>query len=623
MSKNPFENQSIRRERMLFLILVVCVVFAIFAGYLFSMQVTRWMEYQSRAWAVARRTSVVPALRGEIYDRNYDAPLATNVDSFAVSIVPAETDRQHLPQMISHLAKILGTESQTLMKKIPQADVFQSIELKDNVSYAQVVQIASNIEDFPGISWSSKPVRHYNHTPSLSHVIGYVGNINSEELHLLYNKGYDANSMIGKSGIEKEYDLTMKGTPGLKSITVDAKGRNVQEERYIRPPVPGKNIVLTIDRRIQELCEKALGERMGSVVVLKPNTGEILAMVSYPSYDTNRFYAPDNAQYYSTLLENSNHPFLNRCIQSANAPASVFKTIMMTAILEEKAFPPTQTIDCTGKLVLGDRTFNCHVKTGHGPLNLSDALKESCDVYFWEVGGNYLGPKKIEQYARMMGLGEKTGVDLPGEVAGLVPNPDWKLSRINEMWVGGDTYNMSIGQGYTQVTTLQIADLIAMIVNEGTIYVPHLLKEVRDVVTGEVVEERKPRILHKADISSHTFHELKKAMRRVVAEGSVRRLFNNKVVNVAGKTGTGEVGYTDRWTSWFASFGPYQADNPDEQVVVVVMIEASNEWEWWAPKASNAIYQGIFANQSYEEVVKTLDIWYLNNGTDVIRRRSE
>ena len=623
MSKNPFENQSIRRERMFFLVLVVCVVFAVFAGYLFSMQVTRWMEYQSRAWAVARRTSVVPALRGEIYDRNYDAPLATNVDSFAVSIVPAETDRQHLSQILSSLGKILGTDPQTLLKKIPQADVFQSIELKDNVSYAQVVQIASNIEDFPGISWSSKPVRHYNHTPSLSHVIGYVGNINSEELHLLYNKGYDANSIIGKSGIEKEYDLTMKGTPGLKSITVDAKGRNVQEERYIRPPVPGKNIVLTIDRRIQELCEKALGERMGSVVVLKPNTGEILAMVSYPSYDTNRFYAPDNAQYYNTLLENSNHPFLNRCIQSANAPASVFKTIMMTAILEEKAFPPTQTIDCTGKLVLGDRTFNCHVKTGHGPLNLSDALKESCDVYFWEVGGNYLGPKKIEQYSRMMGLGEKTGVDLPGEVAGLVPNPDWKLSRINEMWVGGDTYNMSIGQGYTQVTTLQIADLISMIVNEGTIYVPHLLKEVRDVVTGEVVEERKPQILHKADISSHTFHELKKAMRRVVAEGSVRRLFNNKVVNVAGKTGTGEVGYTDRWTSWFASFGPYQADNPDDQVVVVVMIEASNEWEWWAPKASNAIYQGIFANQSYEEVVKTLDIWYLNNGTDVIRRRSE
>ena len=560
---------------------------------------------------------------GRDYDRNYDAPLATNVDSFAVSIVPAETDRQRLSQILASLAKILGTEPQTLLKKIPQADVFQSIELKDNVSYAQVVQIASNIEDFPGISWSSKPVRHYNHTPSLSHVIGYVGNINSEELHLLYNKGYDANSMIGKSGIEKEYDLTMKGTPGLKSITVDAKGRNVQEERYIRRPVPGKNIVLTIDRRIQELCEKALGERMGSVMVLKPNTGEILAMVSYPSYDTNRFYAPDNAQYYSTLLENSNHPFLNRCIQSANAPASVFKTIMMTAILEEKAFPPTQTIDCTGKLVLGDRTFNCHVKTGHGPLNLSDALKESCDVYFWEVGGNYLGPKKIEQYARLMGLGEKTGVDLPGEVAGLVPNPDWKLSRINEMWVGGDTYNMSIGQGYTQVTTLQIADLISMIVNEGTIYAPHLLKEVRDVVTGEVVEERKPRILHKADISSHTFHELKKAMRRVVAEGSVRRLFNNKVVNVAGKTGTGEVGYTDRWTSWFASFGPYQADNPDDQVVVVVMIEASNEWEWWAPKASNAIYQGIFANQSYEDVVKTLDIWYLNNGTDVIRRRSE
>ena len=623
MSNKPFENQSIKKERMFFLILIVCVVFAVFSGYLFSMQVTRWMEYQNRAWAVARRTSEVPALRGEIFDRNYDAPLASNVDSFAVSIVPAETDRQNLPQIISNLSAILGTDPDSLMKKIPSSDVFQSIELKDNVTYGQVVQIASNIEDFPGISWSSKPVRHYNHTPSLSHIIGYVGNINSEELHLLYNKGYDANSIIGKSGIEKEYDLLLKGNPGLKSITVDAKGRNVQEERYIRPPVPGKNIVLTIDRRIQELCEKALGERMGSVVVLKPATGEILAMVSYPSYDTNQFYTPDSANYYKALLENGNHPFLNRAIQSANAPASVFKTIMMTAILEENAFPPAKTIDCTGKLFLGNRIFNCHLKTGHGPLNLSDALKESCDVYFWEVGGNYLGPKKIEQYSRMMGLGEKTGIDLPGEVAGLVPNPDWKLNRINEMWVGGDTYNMSIGQGYTQVTTLQIADLIAMIVNEGTIYTPHILKEVRDVVTGEVVEKRTPRILHKADISSHTFHELKKAMRRVVSEGSIRRLFNNKVVEVAGKTGTGEVGYLDRWTSWFASFGPYQAEKPEDQVVVVVMVEASNEWEWWAPKASNAIYQGIFADQSYEEVVKTLDIWYLNNGTDVIRRRSE
>ena len=623
MSNNPFENQSIKKERLVFLILLVCVVFAIFTGYLFSMQVTRWMEYQNRAFAVARRTSEVPALRGEIYDRNYDAPLASNVDSFAVSIVPAETDRQLLPQMIPALAKILETEPQLLMKKIPSSDVFQAIELKDNVSYSQIVQIATNIEDFPGISWSSKPIRHYSHTPSLSHIIGYVGSINTEELHLLYNKGYDANSIIGKNGIEKEYDQLLKGTPGLKSITVDAKGRNVQEERYIKAPVPGKNIVLTIDRHIQELCEKALGQRMGSVVVLKPATGEILAMVSYPSYDTNRFYAPDSAKYYSSLLSSGNHPFLNRCIQSANAPASVFKTIMMTATLEEKAFPPSQKIDCTGKLVLGNRTFNCHLKTGHGPLNLSDALMESCDVYFWEVGGNYLGPKKIEQYSRMMGLGEKTGVDLPGEVAGLVPNPEWKLRRINEMWVGGDTYNMSIGQGYTQVTTLQIADLIAMIVNDGTIYMPHLLKEVRDVVTGEVVEQRRPQILHRADISSQTFQELKKAMRRVVAEGSIRRLFNNKVVEVAGKTGTGEVGYTDRWTSWFASYGPYMAEKPEDQVVVVVMVEASNDWEWWAPKASNAIYQGIFGKQNYEEVVKTLDIWYLNNGTDVIRRRNE
>ena len=413
--------------------------------------------------------------------------------------------------MILNLAQILDADAESLLKKIPQANVFQAIELKDNINYDTIVKIASNKEDFPGISWSSKPIRQYNHTQSLSHVIGYVGSITTEELHTLYNKGYTQNSIIGKNGIEKEYDTILKGTPGLKTITVDAKGRNVQEERYITQPLPGKNIVLTIDRNIQELCEKALGKRMGSVVVLKPATGEILAMVSYPSYDANKFYTAENANYYGELLKNANHPFMNRCIQSVNAPASVFKTIMMTAILEENAFPPFQTIKCNGKLVLGNRTFNCHLKSGHGNLNLSDALMESCDVYFWDVGHNHLGPQKIEKYARMMGLGEKTGIDLPGEVSGLVPNPQWKMNKTDTAWVGGDTFNMSIGQGYTQVTTLQIADLIAMIVNNGTIYEPHLLKEVRDVVTGEIVEEHKPQILHKADIEAKTFDSLKKA----------------------------------------------------------------------------------------------------------------
>ncbi len=623
MSGNIFGNDGIKRERVLFAAVCITVVFVVYACYLFSMQITRWLEYSERSWAVSRRTSEIPVFRGEIYDRNYDIPLATNVDSFEISIVTMETDRERLPEIIGNLALILKTDSSELMKKVPSADLYQPTPLKDNVSLAEISEIAVRIEDFPGIVWNSKPIRSYNHTKSLSHIIGYVGNITTEEHLALYNKGYSASSIIGKTGVEKQYEAVMKGSSGLKYNTVDARGKRIREEKEIIAPVPGKNVVLTIDRHIQELCEKALGDRMGSVLVLKPATGEILAMVSYPSYDSNMLYGDGSSAYFGRLLKDPNYPFLNRPIQSTSAPASVFKTVMMTALLEEKAIDPEKKITCKGSIELGNRTFNCHEKKGHGPVNLSEALRDSCDVYFWEVGKDYLGPEKIAEYAEKMGLGEKTGIDIPGEVAGLVPTPRWKRNNIKEPWVGGDTFNMSIGQGYTQVTNLQIANLIAMIVNDGTIYVPHIAKTVRDTVSGSVVEEYAPRILHQSEISKGTFREVRKAMRRVVEEGTVKAVFNCKAVNIAGKTGTGEVGLDDRWISWFAAYGPYESTNPEEQVVVVVMVDAANEWEWWAPKASNAIFQGIFARQSYEEVVKTLDIWYLNNGQDIIRKRNE
>ena len=623
MSGNFFGNDGVKRERVIFIALCIASVFVIYACYLFSMQITRWIEYRDKAWAVSRRTSEIPVYRGEIYDRNYDIPLATNVNSFEVSVITMETDREKLPEIMDRLSVILETDREKLMQKVPAADLYQPAPLKDNVSFEQISRIAMDIEDFPGIIWNSKPIRSYNHTKSLSHIIGYVGNITPEEHLVLYNKGYTASSILGKTGVEKQYDALMKGSSGLRSNTVDAKGKRIREEKEIVAPVPGKNVVLTIDRHIQELCEKALGDRMGSALVLKPATGEILAMVSYPSYDSNMLYGDKSSEYFMQLLRDSNYPFLNRPIQSTSAPASVFKTVMMTAILEEKGLDPEKKIDCKGFIELGNRTFNCHEKKGHGPVNLAEALRDSCDVYFWEVGKNYLGPEKIAEYSKKMGLGEKTGIDIPGEVAGLVPTPQWKKKHINESWVGGDTFNMSIGQGYTQVTNLQIANLIAMIVNDGTIYVPHLVKEVRDTASGTVVSETVPRILHQTEISRNTFRAVRSAMRKVVDEGTVKAVINTQVVPIAGKTGTGEVGLEDRWISWFAAYGPYGSTNPDEQVVVVVMVDATNEWEWWAPKASNAIFQGIFARQSYEEAVRALDIWYLNNGRDIIRKRNE
>jgi len=285
---------------------------------------------------------------------------------------------------------------------------------------------------------------------------------------------------------------------------------------------------------------------------------------------------------------------------------------MTAGILEEKTIPTEKTIDCDGELSYGDRIFRCHIrKPGHGPLDLKGALAQSCDIYFWTVGRDNLGIERIVSYAKDFGFGTITGLDLPGEIAGFIPNPQWKERRFHEKWLGGDTMNMSIGQGYSLVTPLQMANMIAMVVNDGIIYKPIILKEIRDPISGAVVTTIKPTILHTSDISVDTFRTVKENMRSVISDGTARFPVNIKAVEIAGKTGTAEIGLNDRWHSWFSSYAPYKTENIDEQIVVSVMVEASNPWEWWAPYASAIIYQGIFADQNYDEAVRSLGMQYL------------
>jgi penicillin-binding protein 2 len=235
-------------------------------------------------------------------------------------------------------------------------------------------------------------------------------------------------------------------------------------------------------------------------------------------------------------------------------------------------------------------------------------MAQSCDIYYWNVGRDYLGVEKIVAYARDFGFGEASGIDLPGEIGGFIPTPQWKERQIHERWLGGDTMNMSIGQGYTLVTPLQMTNMVAMVVNDGIIYEPHILKEVRDPQTGAVERSVRPRVLHESETGKQVFQTVRRDMRSVISEGTARFPLNIKAVEIAGKTGTGEVGLQDRWHSWFASYAPYNTDNPEERVAVTVIVESVNNWEWWAPYASAIIYQGIFADQSYEEAVRTLGI---------------
>ena len=611
-------EQGDLKGRINLLSVVAIVLFVVYSGYLFYLQVVRGGEYQNRARNISRQTTLLPAQRGEIYDRDYKLPFVINTDSFAVALTPAEIPQARRQDVFQKLAEVLSIPEAEIEKRVPPSyyRLYQPLEILSSVPYATIASIAERIDEFPGVSWHVKPVRNYLETGSISQVLGYVGDITKDELKLLYNQGYQSGDVIGKAGIEKQYDLLLRGKDGHQYRTVDVHGKNVNsqnnEEGLVDPPVMGSNLVLTIDSGIQQVAEKALGQRMGSVVVLKPSTGEVLALVSYPWYDPNAFSGIGAGNAYAQLLADPNTPLINRTIQSSYPPASTFKTVLTAGILEEKAFPPDKKVLCQGQISYGDRVFNCWVhKPGHGWLDLRGGLANSCDIYFWTVGRDYLGVERIVSYAREFGYGKATGIDLPGEIEGFVPTPQWKERRFHEKWSGGDTMNLSIGQGYTLVTPLQMADMMAMVVNDGVVYKPHVLKEIRDPASGAIVKRVEPEQILRSRISKETFATVREDLRAVVTEGSAHFPVNTKAVEVAGKTGTAEVGLKDHWHSWFASFAPAVPVNPDEEVVVVVMVEASNPWEWWAPYASSIIHQAIFAHQTFDEAVDTLGYRYL------------
>ena len=608
-------NSAEKNGKMLVLALIIITVFVVYILKLFSMQVVEGEKYRSQSKNMSSKIRTIPAQRGEIFDRNADYPLVVNVNSFAIDVTPGQIPADRYDTMTARLAGFLGMKKSDIDKKIrPVRNSFTAVEIKANLPFEIISDIAENSFDLPGVSWRSKPNRYYMETGSMSHVLGYTGDITKDEINMMWNQGYTATSVIGKSGIEKQYDNLLQGVAGKESWVVDAKGRTISAKPQIDPPQSGKSLVLTIDTRIQKLAETALGERVGAVVVLKPASGEILAMVSYPYFDANIFNTDDSASQYQKIARQKNQPFLNRAVDAEYPPASTFKTIMSTAMLAEKAFPSNKTIECSGRIVYGGRVFNCHKKyPGHGWLDLKNALAQSCDVYYWIVGRDFLGVDTISSYAREFGFGQSLEIDLPSQKSGFVPTAQWKERRYHEKWVDGDTMNMSIGQGYTLVTPLHIADMMAMVCNSGTIYKPHLLKEVRSPGTeAQVLEKIEPEVLHQSNVDRAVWREVQNALRYTITDGSAEYPMHNRFIQIAGKTGTAEVnGYgKDHWHSWMVAYAPFDAP-VDQQIIVVTLVEAVNDWEWWAPYCTNIILQGIFANQTYDQAITTLGFRYL------------
>lgn len=598
---------------------IVVTLFLGYLGHLFSLQIVDGYLYLLRSENVKRRSVILPPTRGEIFDRQYDIPIATNANSFAVEINPAVIPRGQHEEVFTATAELLGISVDEIRRRVPPSvyHVYQQIEIRSAVPFETVVHLAEHIDHYPGVTWAAKPVRTYPEGDSMAHVLGYVGDITPDELQVLYNRGYNARSVLGKSGIEQQYDQILQGQEGRRIRTVDARGRKVGDGNVeIVPPLPGDNLVLTLDRRIQRLARDALGNRIGSVVVLKPATGEILALVSYPTFNPNDLYGNGAPAVFSRLRNDANAPFLNRAIQSSYPPASTFKILLTTAVMEEELLTLDDTIFAGPHYRLGNRVVNEWRPSGFGRINILQALANSSNVFYATIGHDYLGTERLLSYSSKFGFGIQSGVDLPGERPGLLPTPEWKRRVFNSPWVGGDTVNVAIGQGFLSVTPLQLANMVAMLVNDGTLYRPHLLREIRDGNTGELLERVEPEVIQTVPLRPETLETVRRAMRGVVRGGTAEPVITTPLVEVAGKTGTAETSsQTDDWHSWFAAYAPYQTDNPDEQVVVVVMVDAANDWEWWAPKAANIIFHGIFGDMSFDEAVADLRrrrrLWYM------------
>ena len=616
---DSWNKNAIPKSRAIVFGALVTMLFLGYLGHLFSLQVVDGYLYTVRSENIKRRSAVIPATRGEIFDRNYDVPLATNANSFAVEINPALIGRGEHDEIFARTADLLGIQAADIQRRIPASSyhVYQQVEIRSAVAFETIVQLAENIHDYPGVSWVTKPVRTYPDAEASAHLLGYVGDITPEELQVLYNRGYNARSVLGKSGIEQQYDLLLQGEEGRSIRTVDARGRRVGESDVeIIAPEPGHNLVLTVDRRIQRLAQAALGDRIGSVVVLRPNSGEILAMVSYPTFDPNQLYGNGAGRAFSQLRNDARAPFLNRAIQSSYPPASTIKILLSTAVLEEQLISVDDTIFAGPHYRLGNRIVNEWRPSGFGRINILQALANSSNVFFATIGHDYLGTERLLSYASEFGFGIQSGVDLPGERPGLVPTPEWKRRVFNSPWVGGDTVNVAIGQGFLSVTPLQLANMVAILVNDGVLYRPHVLKEVRDGHTGEVIERVEPEIIQTLSLKPQTLQNVRRAMHGVTRGGTAEPVITTPAVEIAGKTGTAEISSeTDDWHSWFVAYGPYETTDADEQVVVAVMVDAANEWEWWAPKAANLIFHGIFADMSFEETVADLRrrrrLWYM------------
>ena len=569
------------KQRLIRVMICVAGAFFILLIRLFYLQVIQGQELRRLSENNCIRLQSTDPSRGMIFDRN-GSLLVDNRPAFDLSIILK--DAKPVDRTIEKLAKLIDVPVSELMKKLEHdkgVSSYKPILLKQDIGRDALAAVEVRKFDLPGIVVNVKPRRHYINRQSAAHLIGYLSEINADELRSGKYPERKGGDFIGKFGVEKVFEPFLKGKRGGRQVEVNVMGQVVKVLKTVDAQ-PGQNIYLTIDHILQEKAEALLEGAAGAVVAMDPETGDILVMASSPSFDQNAFVDGMSHKQWKSLISNPLRPMANKAIQGEYPPASTFKIITAIAGLEEGIVDEKTTMHCPGYYKYGNRVYRCWRHGGHGSVNIVKALAESCDVFFYQVGQK-LGVDRLAFYAKACGLGLATGINLDDEAGGLIPTAAWKKRRTGIAWQGGETLSVAIGQGYDLATPLQMLVLTSALANGGTIYKPLILKSVK-TADGKIVIQNKREVIGKLPAGKETLAIVKKGLWEVVNRPKgTGRIAHIKGIDISGKTGTAQVvgrkndhdqfekNVPERFKAhaWFVAYAP----SVDPQIAVAVLVE--------------------------------------------------
>jgi penicillin-binding protein 2 len=573
-----------RFSRYLVFGLVVVLAVGTLSARLFYLQITNGTEYTAISNRQRTVDEPIPAPRGYIYDRS-GRLLVKNVPTFAVKIRPADLPDDRRDEVVARLAALLRMDPAEINSTIDgnPGSAFDLVRVAQDVDKRTAQLISEAGFDLPGVDVAVEARRQYTDGPLMSQILGYTGPVSAEQLPDLRDKGYQPDDLLGKAGLEAEYETALRGTYGVQTVARDKTGRRTQVLQTVKEAVPGASLRLTIDSTTQREAQKALrwamdkvGMTRGVVIAMNPQTGEILAMVSLPTYDNNKFARGISQTEYKKLLQNKDKPLLNHAIQAHYAPGSTYKLVTGTGALADGDISESTRVLTKPFLTLGETKFYEWNHRGWGPCDIYCGFGHSSDTFFYQLAG-MLGIDRLAYWARQYGFGQRTGVDLPGEVGGIVPDNAWKQEALGAQIFPGETYQAGIGQGYDAVTPLQLINAYSALANGGTLYQPQIVREVVGP-DGKVVRPFSRKVLHKLKAKPAVLRVMREAARSTV---TLRHTYNlvDLPIKIAGKSGTAEFGTPDAqgrlpYSSFFVGFTPKDPrngsfENHDSRLIVM------------------------------------------------------